>query len=84
MDRFIVIAPHTAGNCVKALQQIESMGYITHFDWGCKAGEHCGWAIVEAENAAQALMVVPSFDRPNAKAVKLVKFSPADVRSMHT
>jgi len=37
------------------------MSYITHFDWGSKDGEHCGWTIIEAENAKQALMVVPSF-----------------------
>ena len=83
MDRFIIIAPHTAEGCTKTLQQVEAMGYITHFDWGCKDGEHCGWAIIEAENAKQALLVVPSFDRHLAKAVKLTKFSPEDVRSAH-
>ena len=83
MDRFIIIAPHTLEGCTKTLQQIEAMGYITHFDWGCKDGEHCGWAIIDAENAKQALLVVPSSDRHLAKAVKLTKFSPDDVRGAH-
>ena len=84
MDRFLIIAPHTAGDCVKALRQVEATGYITHFDWGCKDGDHTGWAVVEAENATQALMSVPTFNRPDAKAVKLTKFTPDEVRSMHS
>lgn len=83
MDRFIIIAPHTLEGCTKTLQQVEAMGYLTHFDWGCKDGEHCGWTIIEAENAKQALMVVPSADRPLAKAIKLNKFAPTDVHRSH-
>jgi hypothetical protein len=56
---------------------------ITHFDWGCKDGAHTGWVIIEAESRSQALMVVPPVLRGSANAVKLVKFSPEDVREMH-
>jgi hypothetical protein len=83
MDRFLVISPHTERNCVRALKEINSIGYITHFEWGCKDGDHTGWVILEAENAKQALMVVPSVQRHTAKAVKLVKFSPQDIETMH-
>jgi hypothetical protein len=82
MDRYIVIAKHTDEMCTKALKQIESIGYITHFDWGCKDGNHTGWVIIEADSHAEALMCVPSADRPQAKAVKLTKFSPEQVRAM--
>jgi hypothetical protein len=83
MDRFLVVSPHTAPDCVRALKEINSIGYITHFEWGCKDGDHTGWVILEAENAKQALMVVPSSQRHTAKAVKLVKFSPQDIETMH-
>jgi hypothetical protein len=83
MERYIVIAPHTAENCVKALQQVEAIGYITHFDWGCRDGEHCGWVIIEADSAKEALMVVPSSDRASARAIKLTKFTPADIKPLH-
>lgn len=83
MDRFLVISPHTAGDCAKALKEIYSVGYITHFDWGCMDGDHTGWLVLEAENAKQALMVVPTMQRHNARAIKLVKFSPQDVEAMH-
>ena len=36
--------------------------------------DHTGWVILEAENAKQALMVVPAFLRGKARAVKLTRF----------
>ncbi len=83
MDRFLVISPHTAEECKNALMEIHAAGYITHFDWGCMDGDHTGWVILEAANAKEALMVVPSLQRTSARAVKLVKFSPSDVANMH-
>lgn len=83
MDRYLVVSPHTAGDCKRALREVHAAGYITHFDWGCLDGDHTGWVILEAENAKEALMVVPAMQRGNAKAVKVVKFSPADIGSMH-
>lgn len=83
MDRFIVISPHTVEDCKQALKEVHAAGYITHFDWGCKGGDHTGWAVLEAENSDQALLVVPALQRHKARAVKLVKFSPSDVVNMH-
>lgn len=84
MNRYLVIAPHTVEDCAKSIQQVEAAGYITHFDWGCKDGEHTGWVVIEAENANEALLVVPSFDRPKARAIKLTKFGPKDIPKAHT
>jgi len=84
MKRFLVIAPHTKEGCAKTIQQIEAAGYITHFDWGCKDGEHCGWAIIEAENPKQALLVVPSSHRPQARAIMLTKFGTSDIGHAHS
>lgn len=83
MDRYIVILPHTAEECMKSLKQIESIGTITHFDWACKDGEHTGYVILEAESKSEAIMVVPTIQRSKARVVKLTKFSPEDVRAMH-
>ncbi|HCA78451.1 MAG TPA: hypothetical protein DEP53_01820 [Bacteroidetes bacterium] len=83
MDRFLVISPHTAADCAHALKEVHAAGYITHFDWGCMDGDHTGWVILEAANAKEALMVVPSLQRSSARVVKLVKFSPSDVEKMH-
>lgn len=83
MDRYLVSITHTIEDCIRALKTIEAVGMITHFDWGCKDGDHTGWVIIEAESKSQAMMVVPALLREKAHAVKLVKFSPEDVRSMH-
>ncbi len=83
MNRYLVISPHTAEDCKKALHEVNATGYITHFDWGCADGDHTGWVVLEAESTQQALLVVPSMQRHSAKAVKLVRFSPQDVVNMH-
>ena len=82
MDRYIVVSKHTDMDCVKALKAVESIGYITHFEWGCKDGDHTGYVIIEADSHDEAKMVVPSYERPNATVVKLNKFSVDDVRQM--
>jgi ribulose bisphosphate carboxylase small subunit len=83
MERFIVIAPHTEEECKQALAQVLAAGFITHFEWGCKDGEHTGWAILEAENAKEAMMAVPPAQRHSASIVRLTRFSPTDIEAMH-
>lgn len=80
MERFLIISPHTEKNCSDALKQVLYTGYITHFDWGCADGEHTGWAIIETK---EATMVVPPTQRSNAKAIRLNKFSPEQIKGMH-
>jgi hypothetical protein len=83
VKRFIVVSNHTGADCVLALKETLAIGYLTHFDWGCKDGVHTGWAILEAENKAQALMSVPTFLRNKAVVVQLTKFDPEKVAAMH-
>lgn len=83
MERFLIISPHEAGECKAALYDIMEAGYITHFDWGCSDNDHTGWLILEATNAKEALMVVPSKYRHRAKVVRLIKFSPEQITRMH-
>jgi len=73
MPRFLIISPHLHEECKKAFDEVVAAGYTTHFDWGCMDGDHTGWVILEAETAKEALMVVPSFLRAKARAVRLNK-----------
>lgn len=75
MDRYMIESPHTVENCTMVIKEVESMGYLHHFDWGCEDGVHVGWAIIEADTHAQARLVVPSLVRKDARAVRLVKFT---------
>jgi hypothetical protein len=74
MDRYLIETPHTAQDCHMLVDQIYAMGYLHHFDWGCQDGVHSGWAIIEAENEAQARLAVPPIVRKKARVIKLVKF----------
>jgi hypothetical protein len=84
MNRYLIESPHTAHDCKHVMEQVIAMGYITHYDWGCEAGVHKGWAIIEAENEDEALLSVPTFIRGEARTVKLNKFSPARFENFHT
>jgi len=57
MKRFLVISNHKAEDCNLALKETLAIGYLSHFDWGCKDGEHTGWAVLEAEDKEQAMLV---------------------------
>ena len=83
MDRYLIESPHELKDCARMLQQLKAMGYLHNFDWGCKAGVHVGWAIIEAESEAQARMAVPPLVRDQARILKLNKFSPEEVDSLH-
>jgi len=57
------------------VDQVYAMGYLHHFEWGCEVGIHNGWAIIEAENEAQAKLAVPPLVRRKARVIKLNKFT---------
>jgi hypothetical protein len=83
--RFLIEAPHTSEDCTDALDSI--MAFSEHllgrFDWGCKAGKHVGWAVLEAQDEGTARMLLPTSIRHEARATLLNKFSIEDVKSFH-
>jgi len=74
MDRYLIETPHTCPECLVLIKLINAQGYLSNFDWGCEAGIHSGWAIIEAENEAQARLAVPPLVRGRARIIKLNKF----------
>ena len=56
------------------VDQVYAMGYLYHFDWGCKVGVHSGWAIIEAENEDLARLAVPPMVRSKARIIQVSKF----------
>jgi hypothetical protein len=83
MDRYLIETPHSAHDCLALLDLLNAQGYLTHFDWGCKAGVHTGWAIIEARNEAEAQLMVPPLVRSQARVVRLNKFDPAMLHELH-
>ena len=80
MSRFIVISSHTAEDCIMAVKHFREnhAGFLTHFEWGCYDNDHHAYAMLEAENHAQALMAVPPALRNKARAIKLTHFKPRE------
>jgi hypothetical protein len=83
MDRCLIEMLHREQNCRGLVDLINAAGYLRHFDWGCTAGVHCGWAIIEAENGAQARLAVPPLVRGQARVVKIVKFTQSMLNWTH-
>ena len=84
-DRFLVIAPHTAESCLTVLDDISQheSALLKKIDWGCAAGDHTGYVTVDADSPEAALQTLPAKAREGARAVKLVKFSPRQIRQLH-
>ena len=85
MMRFLVISPHTDAECLATLDGVLDQGApaLAKYDWGCKAGDHKGYFIVEAKSADEALKSVPALVRSKAKAIELNKFTAEQIRQFH-
>jgi len=80
MDRYLIETPHAGEECLDLIKVLNAQGYLWNFDWGCKAGVHSGWAIITAENEAQARLAVPPLVRSRARIVKLNKFDGSTIK----
>ena len=85
MLRYIVESPHTKEECLRALDEIiaKSPQTLDKFVWGCKAGDHTGYAIVEAENEAKVRGMLPSFLKDKMKVISVEKFTVEQIKSLH-
>jgi hypothetical protein len=79
MPRFFIEVPHGAGQaeCVRAAQIFLMSGshFLTNAEWGCMDGEHKAWLIVDVDSRQDAESIVPPSYRPQAKIVKLNRFT---------
>ena len=85
LTAYLVVSPHTAEECLSALDDVAASekGALDKWYWGCMAGDHNGYEIVQAESEPQALKVVPESIRAKAKVMKLNKFTDEQVASFH-
>jgi len=81
MQKFMIISPHTHEECTLVVKQTLAIGYLTHFWWGCKSGDHTGYAMIEANDADEALLSIPTMIRKKGRAIGLVQFDPDKVKS---
>ncbi len=86
MHKYLIEDSHESSHihCVQALDAFLQAGahYLTNAEWGCRAGVHTAWIIVEAENDAEARLMVPPVIRKSAKLVRVNRFTPEEIREM--
>ena len=84
-SEYLVVSPHTSEECMDVLDEVVALGsdILSRYDWGCMSGDHSAYIRVQANSEAEALKVVPKSVRAKARAVKLVKFTPEQIRAAH-
>lgn len=83
MPRFLIESPHEPEPvaCRRAVEVFLETGshFLSNADWGCLDGVHKAWIILEAESKEEARFVLPPAYRPEAKIVKLARFTMDDI-----
>ena len=83
MTRFLIEVPHEAQEvaCARAVETFLQTGshFLVNADWGCSDGEHKAWMILEVESKEDAQLVLPPSLRPEARIVRLNKYTMRDV-----
>jgi len=85
MAKYMIEAPHTAAECLEALDEVLAKGaeLLDKFHWGCMAGVHNGWAIVEAESESAARNMVPPSQRGKWRITEVTKITPEQIEAYH-
>ena len=83
---YMIETRHTPEECLRALDEQLAKGpdVLKKFYYGCKAGDHTGYAIVESKSDMEARKLVPSFLINKARFVEVGVFTPEVIRSLHT
>ena len=83
-EKFQIVSTHTPENCLKVLDEVSAKTprLLGKFEWGCMAGDHTGYAVVEAKDEAAARAMLPA-GMQDAKTVKLNKFTTEQIKSFH-
>ena len=85
MEQFMVVEKHTPKDCLKMLDAVETkggMGLLDKFEWGCKSGDHTGYALVDASSEAAVREMLPA-SMKDVRIIKVTRFTPAEVKSLH-
>jgi hypothetical protein len=81
--QYVIVSPHTADECVNALDEMAKEKKLEKWSWGCMDGDHSGYLVTSAESKEEALSNVPTNQRSKARVVELNKFTVAQVKSFH-
>jgi len=79
MNKYMIEVPHRSDkvSCMRMEYIFNRSGshFLTHAGLGCLDGEHKAWLVAETENKEEALRILPSAYRRNAKITLIKNFS---------
>ncbi|MER3523170.1 MAG: hypothetical protein C4326_03680 [Ignavibacteria bacterium] len=83
-QRFLVIDTHTPDQCLADLDALDAKGEkpLAQFDWGCMAGNHKGYAILEAKDEAAVRAMLPAGWK-DVQILMVGKFTREQIKSFH-
>jgi hypothetical protein len=85
MANYMIEAPHTADECLAALDEIvaESPTLLGEFEWGCFSGVHNGWATITADSESAVRNRLPSSQQDNWRVTEVMTFTEEQIRAEH-
>ena len=85
VSTFFVQVPHTKEQCAQALQEMKSKGdqLLSQFEYGCVSGDHTAYGFLKGKSSDAVKQMLPQSEQASAKIVKVKKFTPAEIESMH-
>jgi hypothetical protein len=86
MPQFMVESPHSEDECMKMLDEAVAMGdqALAQWHWGCMAGDHTGYAMIEASSEDEVKRMIPSVVRSKAKIIPVQTFTAEQIQSFHS
>jgi len=84
MARYHVAAQHTKEQCLADLDQMAAKPKVLEkFEWGCMAGDHTGYALLEAGSEQEARSMLPAEMRGRAQIIEVSTITPEQIQSFH-
>ena len=82
---YFIEQQHSGEECLKALDELAERGpsLLDKSYLACNAGEHRGYAFVEAGSEYEAREMVPTALREQARVIRVDRFTPEQIRSFH-
>jgi hypothetical protein len=80
---YLVISPHSAEQCLKALDHLADTHQLAKWEFGCKHGDHTGYARLQGSSPEEVLSMVPEDERASARAIALETFTAEQIRAAH-
>lgn len=83
----MIESPHKPEECLRTLDEELAKGkdVLEKVEFGCEAGDHTGYALVDASTRNEALVTyVPTFIQDKAHIIEVGKFTPEMIKSFHS